>query len=181
MATSDDDGVEEDSLVKMRDEGSLTSEEFEAAATLLGLEDTRDSGGLVLCVSWAEIEAGLSAESAVAPPAPTGVGGARLGHIPNFLAWLEQARADANLDRPLRYCTRCRPSHRPAFRLPDLLDRGARLAPKDFAVGFRVEHPQELVNRAQYGATPAPAPRAARRTAGEEAMCCTPKHMWRFC
>lgn len=33
----------------------------------------------------------------------------------------------------------------------ELLSRGATLAPKDFAVGFRVEHPQEVINTAQYG------------------------------
>lgn len=33
----------------------------------------------------------------------------------------------------------------------ELIARGATLVPKDFAVGFRVEHPQSLINRAQYG------------------------------
>lgn len=33
-----------------------------------------------------------------------------------------------------------------------LLRRGALLQPKPFAVGVRVEHPQELINRIQYGA-----------------------------
>ncbi len=32
-----------------------------------------------------------------------------------------------------------------------LLDRGAALAPKPFAMGVRIEHPQEWVNRMQYG------------------------------
>eukprot|EP00250_Pteridium_aquilinum_P021759 c25213_g1_i1 orf=91-2202(+) len=31
-----------------------------------------------------------------------------------------------------------------------LLDHGVCLSPKDFAVGFRVEHPQELINEIQY-------------------------------
>jgi len=32
-----------------------------------------------------------------------------------------------------------------------LLERGVPLAPKPFAMGLRVEHPQELINRLQYG------------------------------
>jgi len=34
----------------------------------------------------------------------------------------------------------------------ELVARGAALAPKDFAVGFRVEHPRAVINSAQYGA-----------------------------
>ncbi len=37
-----------------------------------------------------------------------------------------------------------------------LADHGVRMEPKPFAVGVRVEHPQELINRIQYG-HPAPA------------------------
>ena len=33
----------------------------------------------------------------------------------------------------------------------ELIRVGANLEPKDFAVGFRVEHPQTVVNAAQYG------------------------------
>lgn len=33
----------------------------------------------------------------------------------------------------------------------ELIARGAKLVPKDFAVGFRIEHPQSMINRAQYG------------------------------
>mmetsp|Transcript_4500 Transcript_4500/g.8185 ORF Transcript_4500/g.8185 Transcript_4500/m.8185 type:complete len:687 (-) Transcript_4500:22-2082(-) len=33
----------------------------------------------------------------------------------------------------------------------ELIECGAELKPKDFAVGFRVEHPQTLINEAQYG------------------------------
>jgi uncharacterized FAD-dependent dehydrogenase len=40
-------------------------------------------------------------------------------------------------------------SARDTYRL--LLDRGVRLEAKPFAVGVRVEHPQELINRIQYG------------------------------
>ncbi|HWP95983.1 MAG TPA: NAD(P)-binding protein [Syntrophomonadaceae bacterium] len=40
-------------------------------------------------------------------------------------------------------------SARDVFRLLD--DRGVQLAPKGFAVGARIEHPQEWVDRVQYG------------------------------
>ena len=33
----------------------------------------------------------------------------------------------------------------------ELISCGATLTPKDFAVGFRIEHPQEVINEAQYG------------------------------
>ena len=33
----------------------------------------------------------------------------------------------------------------------ELVGRGATLVPKDFAVGFRIEHPQQMINAAQYG------------------------------
>ena len=33
----------------------------------------------------------------------------------------------------------------------ELIDKGAELVPKDFAVGFRIEHPQNVINHAQYG------------------------------
>ena len=33
----------------------------------------------------------------------------------------------------------------------ELIAVGATLSPKDFAVGFRIEHPQSVINRAQYG------------------------------
>lgn len=40
-------------------------------------------------------------------------------------------------------------SARDTYRM--LLDRGIKIEPKPFAVGVRVEHPQELINRIQYG------------------------------
>jgi uncharacterized FAD-dependent dehydrogenase len=40
-------------------------------------------------------------------------------------------------------------SARDTYRM--LLDHGVNLAPKDFAVGVRVEHPRELIDRMQYG------------------------------
>jgi len=40
-------------------------------------------------------------------------------------------------------------SARDTYRM--LADQGVRLEPKPFAIGVRVEHPQELINRIQYG------------------------------
>ncbi len=40
-------------------------------------------------------------------------------------------------------------SARDTFKM--LKDRGAHMKPKPFAVGFRVEHPQSLINESQYG------------------------------
>lgn len=45
-------------------------------------------------------------------------------------------------------------SARDTYRM--LEQQGVRLEPKPFAVGFRVEHPQELIDRIQYGLPPHP-------------------------
>lgn len=43
------------------------------------------------------------------------------------------------------------PGHSARDTFQMLFESGVRLVPKPFAMGLRVEHPQELINRAQYG------------------------------
>jgi len=49
-----------------------------------------------------------------------------------------------------------------------LMDRGISFRPKNFALGFRMEHPQELINRIQWGVSSLPGVKAAeyRLTSG---------------
>jgi len=50
-------------------------------------------------------------------------------------------------------------SHYPTYRM--LLKRGVLFQPKIFALGFRAEHPQHLINRAQWGCESLPGVKAA--------------------
>lgn len=50
-------------------------------------------------------------------------------------------------------------SHFPTFRM--LIRRGVPFITKPFAIGMRAEHPQELINRAQWGASSVPGLKAA--------------------
>lgn len=43
------------------------------------------------------------------------------------------------------------PGHSARGMYKHLIDIGVKIEPKPFSVGFRIEHPQELVDSAQYG------------------------------
>jgi uncharacterized FAD-dependent dehydrogenase len=43
------------------------------------------------------------------------------------------------------------PGHSARGMYKHLIDIGVTIEPKPFSVGFRIEHPQELVDAAQYG------------------------------
>lgn len=43
------------------------------------------------------------------------------------------------------------PGHSARGMYKHLIDIGAQVAPKPFSVGFRIEHPQDIIDSAQYG------------------------------